>query len=400
MSKSAVVFGASGVTGWSFVNEILSDYPEKNIWKRVHGLNNRPLAPNQTQWPEDPRLNLVSGIDLLAHSQESLNKELVEKIPDIGEVTHVYYLAYKAGMDVQKELDEAVEMFSKAVTAMDKLCPKLEYVVLQIGSKIYGCHLLAALPWFDEVAPPGTTGPKLPPPPLKESYPRIPSPYAEMLFYHAQNDWIANYAKDKKWSWIETRPDLIIGYVPNQNFYSLGTSMGIYLSLYKEIHGEGAECPFPGNQGVWKALSNDSSSDMIARQTIHLTLSPTTKKGEAYNVADSKTPSNWEQKWPILCSYFGLKATGPGAAPVDVRKFINDNMETWLAMEKKYGLQHGHVDGGRGLQIAESMLMTKFDFDRQFDMTKMYSTGFTEERGTKETWGTVFNRMRNAKIIP
>lgn len=39
-------------------------------------------------------------------------------------------------MDVQKELDEAVEMFSKAVTAMDKLCPNLEYVVLQIGSKI------------------------------------------------------------------------------------------------------------------------------------------------------------------------------------------------------------------------------------------------------------------------
>jgi hypothetical protein len=221
-----------------------------------------------------------------------------------------------------------------------------------------------------------------------------------MLFYHAQNDWIANYAKDKKWSWIETRPDLIIGYVPNQNFYSLGTSMGIYLSLYKEVHGEGAECPFPGNQGVWKALSNDSSSDMIARQTIHLTLSPHTKKGEAYNVADSKTPANWEQKWPVLCSYFGLKATGPGATPIDVRKFINDNMETWLAMEKKYGLQHGHVDGGRGLQIAESMLMTKFDFDRHFDMSKMYSTGFTEERSTKQTWGTVFDRMRKAKIIP
>jgi hypothetical protein len=79
---------------------------------------------------------MVSGIDLLAHTQESLKKELVEKIPDIGEVTHVYYFAYKAGMDVQKELDEAVEMFSKAITAMDKLCPNLEYVVLQIGSKI------------------------------------------------------------------------------------------------------------------------------------------------------------------------------------------------------------------------------------------------------------------------
>jgi hypothetical protein len=75
-------------------------------------------------------------------------------------------------------------------------------------------------------------------------------------------------------------------------------------------------------------------------------------------------------------------------------------METWLAMERKYGLQSGHVDGGRGMQIAEQMLMTKFDFDRHFDMSKTYETGFTEERGTKESWGVVFDRMRKAKIIP
>jgi hypothetical protein len=69
-------------------------------------------------------------------------------------------------------------------------------------------------------------------------------------------------------------------------------------------------------------------------------------------------------------------------------------------MEKKYGLQSGHVNGGRGMQIAEEMLMTKFDFDRQLDMSKMYATGFTEERGAKESWGNVFDRMRKAKIIP
>jgi hypothetical protein len=136
MSKSALVFGASGVTGWSFINEILSDYPEKNTWKRAHALFNRTLSHSQTQWPEDPRLNMVSGIDLLAHNQESLEKDLVKKIPDISEVTHVYYLAYKAGMDIQKEMDDAVAMFSKAVKAVDKLCPALEFVVLQIGSKI------------------------------------------------------------------------------------------------------------------------------------------------------------------------------------------------------------------------------------------------------------------------
>jgi hypothetical protein len=130
--------------GWSFVNEILSDYPKKNTWKQVHALSNRPLAPHQTLWPEDSRLNMVPSIDLLAHSQESLEIELAEKLPHIDEVTHVYYLAYKAGLDVQKELEEAVEMFSKAVKAMDKLCPALEYVVLQIGTKVCKTYLIPA----------------------------------------------------------------------------------------------------------------------------------------------------------------------------------------------------------------------------------------------------------------
>jgi len=136
MSKSALVFGASGVTGWSFINEILQDYPKPNTWKRAHALTNRPLSEEQSQWPNDSRLNIVSGIDLLAGSQQDLETELQSKIPDINEVTHVYYLAYKACTDVQKELEEAVEMWKKTLLAVDKLCPSLEFVVLQTGAKM------------------------------------------------------------------------------------------------------------------------------------------------------------------------------------------------------------------------------------------------------------------------
>lgn len=136
MSKSALVFGASGVTGWSFINEILQDYPKSGTWRRAHALTNRPLSQEQSQWPNDPRLNIVSGIDLLAGSQKDLETELQSKITDISEVTHVYYLAYKAGTDVQKELEEAVEMWKKTLLAVDKLCPNLEFVVLQTGAKM------------------------------------------------------------------------------------------------------------------------------------------------------------------------------------------------------------------------------------------------------------------------
>jgi hypothetical protein len=90
--KVALVFGASGVTGWSFVNEILGDYPKKGIWDKVHALTNRPLTQQDAMWPKDDRLNIVSGIDLLKDSQEDLEKELKTKVKGIEKVTHVYYL--------------------------------------------------------------------------------------------------------------------------------------------------------------------------------------------------------------------------------------------------------------------------------------------------------------------
>ncbi|KAF2119705.1 hypothetical protein BDV96DRAFT_568066 [Lophiotrema nucula] len=389
MSKSALVFGASGVTGWSFVNELLNDYPEKGIWSKVHALTNRPLSQKQSQWPDDPRLDIVSGIDLLKGSQEELEATLKEKIKGIEEVTHVYYLAYKAGTDMQKELEEAVAMWKRSTIAMDHLSSKLEFVVLQTGAKMYGCHLLENHPTdYLHV-------------PHKESQPRLEQPYHDMLFYHPQLDWVSEYAKDKQWNWIDTRPDIIIGFVPNQNFYSLGTVIGIYLSLFKEVNGEGAECPFPGTEKSWKALSNDSSSDMIARQTIHLSLKlDESAKGEGYNVADEKTPSSWSKKWPVLCSYFGLKGTGPSSSAPEIRKFIKEHMDVWEKLEKEKGLQTGHADSPMIFPGFEYFLMTQFDFDRQYDMTKTYGTGFSEERDTLTAWGGVFDRMRKAGIIP
>jgi len=222
-----------------------------------------------------------------------------------------------------------------------------------------------------------------------------------MLFYHPQLDWLSSFAASKGWNWIDTRPDIIIGFVPNQNFYSLGTVLGIYFSLFREVEGEGAECPFPGTEKSWKALSNDSSSDMIARQTIHLSLTlPISAKGQGYNVADEKTPSSWSKKWPILANYFGLKGTGPPAKGTEIRKYIKEHMDVWEKLEKEKGLQTGHADSPRTFPGFEYFLMTQFDFDRQYDMSKMYGTGFEEERGTAQAWGLVFDRMRKAKLIP
>ena len=201
---------------------------------------------------------------------------------------------------------------------------------------MYGCHLLENHP-TDYIHVP-----------LSEAMPRLKQPYHDMLFYHPQLDWVTEYAKDKKWSWCDTRPDVIIGFCPNQNAYSLGNSLGIYLSLFAAIEGKDVDCPFPGTAKSWNAKSNDSSSDMIARQTIHLSLNlPKGMEGEGFNVADAKNPETWSTKWPKICAYFGLKGTPPPTdekQPSEVRKFINDHIDGWKKLEQQYGLKKGVAD--------------------------------------------------------
>lgn len=393
--KRAIIFGASGVSGWSFVNEILHDYPRSGIWDGVVALTIRPLKHEDALWPKDPRLQIVSGINLL-DDQDTIETKLSENVQHIDQTTHVYYLAYKASTDLQQEYQDAVNMFKRSIIAIDRLSSSLEFVVLQTGAKMYGCHLLDNHP-TDYIHVP-----------LREDMPRLKAPYGDTLFYNAQLDWIAEYARDKTWNWCDTRPDIIVGFVPNQNAYSLAQSLGIFFALYAHIEGRGAAVPFPGTVKSWNAKSIDSSSDMIARQTIHLSLTlPISAKGEGFNTADSKAYSTWSVKWPQLCSYFGLTGTAPSAetpSSLEVRKYIHDHLDVWKKLEREYDLKRGVADSDLTFTGFEYFLLTQFDFDRQYDMTKMYSTPedncFTEERSTREAWYGVWDRMREARLIP
>jgi hypothetical protein len=87
----ALIYGASGISGWAIVNAILNDYPSKDTFSKVSALVNRPLSREMALWPDDPRLQIVSGIDLLKGSQEDLNKAIKDKVPDVDSVTQVFF---------------------------------------------------------------------------------------------------------------------------------------------------------------------------------------------------------------------------------------------------------------------------------------------------------------------
>lgn len=89
--RHALVMGASGITGWAIVNQLLRGYPRKGIFSKVTAVTNRPLSPQGTLWPQSDSLRLVSGLDLASGSQEDLQSKMKCKIKDIENVTDVYF---------------------------------------------------------------------------------------------------------------------------------------------------------------------------------------------------------------------------------------------------------------------------------------------------------------------
>lgn len=84
--------GSSGITGWAITNLILNGYPTPDTFESVTALTNRPLTAEAAQWPESPKLQVVSGINILTDKgQAGLEDELKEKVKHIREVTHVYF---------------------------------------------------------------------------------------------------------------------------------------------------------------------------------------------------------------------------------------------------------------------------------------------------------------------
>ena len=271
--------------------------------------------------------------------------------------------------------------------AVELVSPSLRVIILQTGGKGYGVEFSNKI----EIKPP-----------LREDYPRIPQPYYDNVFYYPQYDLLEESSKHAPWTFSEVRPDVIVGFVPGTNFMNAAQGLGLYLSLYREVHGEGAKVVFPGTEKSWTCKHTDTSQDVLAKFEIFAAVNrERCGNGSSFNVADGEV-TNWERKWGGICGYFGLKGVGPGEEKgeqgVAVADFVKANQGTWEEVVRKYGLKEGRMESYSWGFL--DFVMRVFDFDRQYDLSKARSVGFGEEVDTVKGYTMAFDRMRKAKIIP
>jgi hypothetical protein len=194
---------------------------------------------------------------------------------------------------------------------------------------------------------------------------------------------------------------MVVGFVPNNNAHCLAQILAIYLSLYMHLNGKGSAVPFPGNDKSWTISSNDSSQDIVARFSIYAALRPEKAGGgRAFNVADRAKPSSWSTKWPIICSFFGLKGTGPATDAPQPGPYIQEHREAWIQLAQEHQLRLESLDNELANPGFQKYIMQLFTFDRVMSLEAMREVGFAEEADEKTTWFCAFNRFREAKIIP
>jgi hypothetical protein len=91
---------------------------------------------------------------------------------------------------------------------------------------------------------------------------------------------------------------------------NLAQPIALYLSLWRSLNPD-LPVPFPGTAKSWPLIHTDAFQDQVAKMHIYVSLHPEKTAGGSFNISDADQGKSWQEVWPGICNYFGLKATGP-----------------------------------------------------------------------------------------
>jgi nucleoside-diphosphate-sugar epimerase len=354
-NKTALVVGASGITGINLAEKLLAKGWETYGLARTPNLEVKDLKP--------------VAADLL--NVDSLKSALNDIRP-----THVYITTW-----MRKDTEaENIRVNSLMIrNLLDVLSEKksVEHVALVTGLKHY-------LGPFEAYAKEGF----LPLTPLREEHPRLDVEN----FYYAQEDEVYAAAKREGFTWSIHRPHTVIGKAVG-NAMNMGTTLAVYASICKET---GRPFIWPGSSAQWNGLSDVTDARVLAE---HLIWASTTDaaRNEAFNVVNGDV-FRWNWLWKRLAAYFGVEPVGFSGSIQSLEQEMLNDADIWREIAEKYQLKekdlsrmatawHTDLDLGRPIEV-----MT--------DMSKSRKLGFTVFQNTEETFYDLFEQLQDANLIP
>ena len=351
--KQAVVVGALGVIGRYIVERLL----RQDDWS-VIGLSRRTAEAA-------PRYRHIS-VDLLN------GNDVAAKLAGLEEATHVFYAAFQpaagAAAAYASNIEPNRDMLVNAVTAIDAASSTLRRVVLVTGTKYYGSHL----------------GPYKTP--ARESDPRHLGPN----YYFDQIDWLAAFQRNKRWDWVELRPQTLCGFAPGTPM-SLAPAIAVYAAISKE---QRRPLRFPGKPGAYASIYQVTESMHFANAALWASIEPRCGL-EAFNITNGDY-FRWQNLWPKLAAAFDMPVGEPQTISLTAQ--MADKAPLWRTMTEKYGLKPYGYDELVAWPFADYVFGC--DWDVMSDLTKARQFGFHDVVDSEEMFVRLMRAFRAEQIVP
>jgi nucleoside-diphosphate-sugar epimerase len=355
MKKTALVVGASGISGSNLAAELIGAG-----WD-VYGLARRPQ--------NDLRGLRPIAADLL--DPASLNSALAGVAP-----TNVFITAWLRQDSEAENIRVNGAMVRNVLAALSPQ-KSVRHAALVTGLKHY-------LGPFEAYASAGT----LPETPLREDQPRLPIEN----FYYAQEDELFAAARRDGFSWNVHRPHSLIGKAVG-NAMNMGTTLAVYASICKET---GRPFQWPGSQAQWQGLSDVTDARQLARQLIWAA-DTEAAHNMAFNIVNGDV-FRWQWLWGRLASWFGVEAAGFDGTVHPLEAAIQGDQALWRDMAQRHGL--AEPDLGRLASAWHTDLDLGRPIEVMTDMARSRKLGFTGYQSTEDSFYALFAQLRAERLIP
>jgi len=345
----ALVIGATGISGWNTARRLLD-----NGWE-VHGVSRRP----------------AEGLDGMTqiHVDVTDREATAAAIRD-SDFTHVFYCTWQRR---PTEAENRKVNGAMLANVLDPLPATVQHVALTTGLK----HYLGPFEAYAKT--------KLETP-FKEQQPRVP--YEN--FYYDQEDLLFEAARREGFTWSVHRAHTMIGWALG-NAMNMGVTLAVYGTLCRE---QGRPFAFPGSQLQYEGITDITDAALLAEQLEWSAITPSAAN-QALNVVNGDV-FRWRRLWGILADDLGVE-NGPHE-PRSLEAEMAGQEQAWREIVAKHDLaphelgelaSWWHTDGDLGRPVETFA-----------DMTKSRSLGFLGFRDTERTFLSLFDRLREHRVIP
>jgi nucleoside-diphosphate-sugar epimerase len=349
MRSNALIAGATGIVGTRLAQRL-----HASGWDVV-GLCRRP--------PASPLPYPLLAVDLTdAH-------DCREKLSALNTVTHVFYAArYDHPEGTAESVDVNAAMLTNLVEAIEPVASGLRHVHLVHGTKYYG-HMLGPL----QV-------------PITEEAPRVRAPN----FYFAQEDFIRDRQRGKRWTYTTARPHTFCDADPTEP-RNAALLLALHATLARAL-GEGFA--YPGSERSFNARTQFTFVPMLAR-AIEWMATNEECANQSFNIVNGDNP-RWSDLWPRFAEYFGVKADSPRRARLAddlVRK-----EPVWRSLVERHDLVPTRLSARVLWPYADYLFAPEWDIISS--VSKARRLGFHESVDSAQMFLELFESFRRDRIIP